>query len=179
MRSSTGPSVGGLARFFPEHWARLEAGAAAGRGAGPAGEGDIVDTYYRLLADGDPAVRERAAAAWCAWESATVAWPPETELAPKFRDPRFALAFARIVTHYVRHNAWLDDGVLLRQAATLDATPGVLINARLDLQAPLQNAWRLREAWPAAELVVVDGSRHGASGPVEQAIVEASDAFRP
>ena len=28
----------------------------------------------------------------------------------RFSDPRFALAFARIVTHYVRHDAWLGDG---------------------------------------------------------------------
>jgi len=34
-------------------------------------------------------------------------------LAPRFTDPAYAMAFARLVTHYVRHNAWLEDDGLL------------------------------------------------------------------
>ena len=105
---------GGVAAFFPEQWERL-------RAALPADErdGDIVEAYHRLLFDPDPTVRERAAFEWCLWESATPAWPPAPGLAHRYTDPKFALAFARLVTHYVRHDAWIEDGSLLRDAERL------------------------------------------------------------
>lgn len=110
---------GGVAVFFPEHWERLRAALpVADR------DDDIVDAYHRLLHDPDPVVRKRASLAWCMWESATPAWPPTSGLAERFTDPAYALSFARIVTHYVRHDAWLEEGALLRNAAALDSIPG-------------------------------------------------------
>ena len=76
-------------------------------------DGDIIETCHRLLHDRDPAVRQQAAFGWCTWESAGIAWPPTPRLAPRFTDPAYAMAFARLVTHYVRHNAWLEDDGLL------------------------------------------------------------------
>jgi proline iminopeptidase len=102
-------------------------------------------------------------------------WPPQEGLAPRFRDPAYALAFARIVTHYVRHDLFLEDGALLRGAGVLADVPGVLVQARLDLQAPLENAWALREAWPGAQLVVVDEVGHGLEPGVERQLVRATD----
>ena len=163
---------GGLALFFPEQWNRLEAAVSDVRG-----EGDIVDTYRRLLSDSDPEVRAKAAEAWCLWESATPDWPPRTGLAERFRDPRYAAAFARIVTHYAGHYAWLEDGVLLRDATALVETPGVLISGRFDFQAPIANAWMLKEAWPRAELVIVDDAGHGAVTGVNSEIVRATRRF--
>jgi proline iminopeptidase len=163
---------GGLARFFPEQWERLVAAASsAGR------EGDVVDAYYRLLNDPDASVRREAAEAWCLWESATPAWPPTKGLAERFRDPDYALAFARIVTHYVRHNAWLEDGALLRGAAALAQTPGILVNGRFDFQAPIANAWELKNVWPRAELVIVDDAGHGANANLSRELVRATDRF--
>jgi proline iminopeptidase len=151
---------GGVAVLFPEQWERL-------RAALPAAErdGDVVEAYQRRLNDPDPTVRRRAAEAWCLWESATLAWPPTTELAERFTDPTFAMAFARIVTHYVHHDAWLQDGCLLRDADALADIPGILVNGRFDLQAPIANAWELQRAWPRAELVIVDDAGHRADHP--------------
>jgi proline iminopeptidase len=141
-------------------------------------DGDIVDQYYRLLFDADPAVRERAAFEWCMWESATPAWPPSPGLAPRFEDPKFALAFARMVTHYVRNNMWLEDGALLREAAAISDIPGVMINGRFDFQSPIANAWELHQAWPRAELVIVDNAGHAADNAgITQELVRATDTF--
>ena len=164
---------GGLARLFPEQWERL-------RIALPVAErdGDVVEAYHRLLNDPDPAVRRQAAEAWCTWESATPAWPPQTGLAERFTDPDYALAFARIVTHYVRHNAWLEDGILLRDAGALAEIPGILVNGRFDFQAPLANAWELRRVWPRAELVVVPDAGHaGDDERLGRELVRATDRF--
>ena len=95
----------------------------------------------------------------------------------RFTDPRYALAFARIVTHYARHNAWLEDGALLRGAEALAEIPGVLVNGRFDFQAPLQNAWELRRVWPRGELVVVDEAGHSGSAALERELARATDRF--
>ena len=105
---------GGLAVLFPAQWDDLCAALPAAER-----DGDIVEAYGRLLNDPDAAVRRRAAEAWCMWESATPAWPPTTGLAERFTRPDFAMAFARIVTHYVRHNAWLEDRSVPGAAASL------------------------------------------------------------
>jgi len=163
---------GGLARFFPEHWDRLVSALPPAERAG-----DVVDAYHRLLNEPDPEVCRRAAEAWCLWESATPSWPPRAGLAARFQDPDYALAFARIVTHYVRANGWLEDGVLLRGAGALAETPGVLVHGRFDFQAPLQNAWTLKRSWPRAELVVVDDAGHAAGDAVARELVRATDRF--
>jgi proline iminopeptidase len=164
---------GGVAVLFPEQWDRL-------RGGVPRAEhdGDIVEAYSQDLHDPDPEVRRRAALAWCTWESATPAWPPTTGLAERYEDPDFALAFARLVTHYIRHDLFLEDGVLLRHADSLADIPGILLNGRLDLQAPIGNAWELKRVWPGAELVIVENAGHIGDDPgLTQELVHATDRF--
>jgi proline iminopeptidase len=163
---------GGLARLFPAQWERLcDALPVAERG------GDVVEAFNRLLNDPDPVVRRRAAEAWCLWESATAAWPPTAGLAERFTDPAYAMAFARIVTHFVRHNAWLEDGVLLRGTGALADIPGVLVNGRFDFQATLASAWELSRAWPRAELVVVDDTGHAPNARLNEELIRATNRF--
>ena len=163
---------GGVAVFFPEQWERLRAGLPVAER-----DGDIVEAYHRLLYHPDPTVRQRAAEAWCMWESATPAWRPTTGLAERFTDPAYALAFARIVTHYVRHDAWLEDGSLLRNAGLLADIPGILVNGRFDFQAPIANAWELKRVWPGAELVIVDEAGHSVNPGLAQELIRATDQF--
>jgi proline iminopeptidase len=151
---------GGVAPLFPEQWERLRAGVPDSDR-----NGDIVEAYARMLHDPNPTVRRRAALDWCTWESATPDWPPTPGLAKRFTDPDFALAFARLVTHYVRHDDFLEDGMLLRDAGVLADIPGTLVNGRFDLQAPIANAWALHRVWPQAELVIVDDAGHAADEP--------------
>jgi proline iminopeptidase len=162
---------GGVAILFPEQWERLRAGVPAVKQ-----DRDVVEAYYQLLNDPDPAIRERAATAWCIWESATPEWPPAQGLSRRFSDPAFATAYARIVTHYVRHNAWLEDERLLRGAGALAAIPGLMVNGRFDFQAPIGWAWDLKRAWQTAEYVIVDDSGHDASAKsVSDELVRATD----
>jgi proline iminopeptidase len=162
---------GGVAALLPEKWERLLAGVPAAER-----DGDIVGAYSRMLHDLDPDVRRRAALAWCTWESATPAWPPTTGLAERYADPDFALAFARLVTHYVRHDLFLEDGILLRNAHTLADIPGILVNGRFDLQAPIGNAWELNRAWSRAELVIVEDAGHVGDDPrLTQELIRATD----
>ena len=162
----------GVASFFPREWERFVSGAPAAER-----EGDLVAAYNRLLEDPRPSVRARAADDWTAWELAVMSLQPEPELPHAWRDPAFRLARARIVTHYFRHGAWLEDGVLLRNAGMLAGVPSVLIHGRLDLGGPLATAWNLARRWPGSELVV-EGAGHRVTDPgMSERVVEATDRF--
>ena len=163
---------GGAALLFPEQWERL-------RDAVPAAErhGDIAGAYYRLLHDANPSVRADAAMNWCRWESITSLSAPAQELSPRFLDPDFRMAYARIVTHYVTHNAWLEDGAVLRDAVRLADIPGVMVSGRVDVQAPLRWAWDLKRAWPAVRHVIIDKAGHAGSVAATAELISATDEF--
>jgi len=76
------------------------------------------------------------------------------------------MAYARLVAHYARHNAWPEDESLLRGRCVAANVPGILVNGRLDVQAPIGGAWDLHRAWPRAKLVIVDDAGHDASNAI-------------
>jgi len=162
-----------VGRYFPAEWARFQHGVpAADR------DGDLTAAYYRLLHDRDPAVRERAARDWCRWEDSHVAVRSDHRPDPRYEDPRFRMAFARLVTHYWHHAAFLEDGALLRDAGRLHGIPGVLIHGRIDLSSPIDVPTQLHAAWAGSELIVIDEAGHGAGQPrVHRAVTSAIDHF--
>jgi proline iminopeptidase len=163
-----------MGRIFPEAWSRFR-DAVSERER----DGDLAAAYARMLADPDPAVRERAAQEWCRWEDVHVSTAPGHEPDPRYEDPRFSMRFARLVTHYWRHAAFLEDGALLRDAVRLAGIPGALIHGRLDISGPADIAWKTAQVWKDAELVLVSNEGHGISGDATlQAILAATDRFR-
>ena len=146
-----------MGRVFPEAWARFRDHVPA-----PERDGELAAAYARLLHDPDPGTRERAAAAWCAWEDTHVATHPGHRPDPRYRDPRFRLAFARLVTHYWANAAFLPEGQLMAGMASLASIPAVLVHGRLDVSSPPDIPWELARRWPAARLVLIDDAGHGA-----------------
>jgi proline iminopeptidase len=162
----------GVGRFFPEEWARFRAGVPE------AERGDLVAAYARLMENPDPGVRTQAAADWLAWEDTVISLEPNGKPnAYSSRPPDAALAFVRICAHYFSHGAWLEEGELLRNAGRLRSIPAVLMHGRLDLGSPLGTAWELAQAWPDAQLLVIDDSGHTGSGTMEDAILRTLDRF--
>ena len=143
-------------RFFPAEWHEF-------RDHIPTELRDmrLVDAYNTLLMDTDPAVAEAAAVAWCRWEDAHVATTRGAGPNPRYQDPTFRLGFARQVTHCWRHNSWLAPDEIVRNANRLAGIPGWLIHGRLDLSGPLDAPWRIHQAWPGSELIIVDEEGHG------------------
>jgi proline iminopeptidase len=161
-----------VGRLFPAEWARFrDALPEADRG------GSIVDAYARLLADPDPAVREKAARDWCDWEESHVNLDSEPRPNPRYTDPRFRMCFARLVTHYWRHSAWRAEGQLLAGVARISHIPAALVHGRLDLSCPPDVAWRLAQRWPAASLHIVPGMGHSAGGAISDHVITALDHF--
>ena len=86
------------------------------------------------------------------------------------------MAFARIVAHYFRHGAWLDDGQILRDAGRLAGIPGVLIHGRFDLGGPADTAWQLARVWPGARLHLV-ATGHAGGQEMTRRTLEATNRF--
>jgi proline iminopeptidase len=163
----------GLRLLLPEQWERFRAGAPD-----HLSEGNLVEAYRQLMEKPDQAVREAAAHQWCTWEDAVIAHETQGSPGQYSAKPDTAkLAFVRICTHYFAHHGWLDDGQLLRDAHRLRGIPGILIHGRLDLSGPLLTAWELAQAWPDAELMVVEDSGHTGSPGMEAALRLAVSRF--
>jgi proline iminopeptidase len=145
-----------VGRIFPREWDRFAAAVPDALRHMP-----LVDAYARLLFDPDPAVCDHAARNWCAWEDAHISLAPGHTPSERYEDPEFRLRFARLVTHYWRHAAFLQDGQLLGNAATLNGIPGVLVHGRYDVSSPLETAWRLAQHWATSELRIIDDEGHG------------------
>ncbi|MGB8626008.1 MAG: prolyl aminopeptidase [Candidatus Cybelea sp.] len=147
----------GVGRIFPQQWERFAAIAEGDRDR----ELQLPALYNERLFSEDAAVRERAAREWCDWEDAHVSLAPGYAPNPRFEYPAFRLLFARLVTHYWRHAAFLEEDRLIRNASTLASIPGVLIHGRFDVSGPLETAWSLHKNWRGSELHVVEDAGHG------------------
>ena len=160
-------------RYFPAEWRRFQEGVPE-----KARDGDLVAAYYELLQSDNAAVRERAARDWCRWEDAHVSVLPDHKPNPRYDDPQFRMGFARLVTHYWHHAAWLEDDELLRGAGRLKGIPGVLIHGRIDLSSPPDIPWLLAANWPGSELRIVEGAGHGGrDAGMGEAVIAATGRF--
>jgi proline iminopeptidase len=126
-----------------------------------------------MLFDPRPDVCAAAARAWCDWEDVHVSLTPGHIPTPVSRNPMFRLCFARLVTHYGRHAAFLEPDQLIHDAERLAGIPGVLIQGRCDVSGPLESAWRLSRRWRESRLVIVDDAGHGGGPSFTGAIVSA------
>ena len=160
-----------MGRVFPREWDRFRAGVPEADQ-----DGDLAAAYSRLLHHPDPAVRAKAAQDWCDWEDTHVSLAPDAEPSMSVVEPARQLAIARLVTHYWGNGCFLDDGQLLRDAARLAGIPGVMVHGRYDVSGPLDVAWRMHQAWPDSELVVLGDAGHG-GGSMPAAVVAATDRF--
>ena len=100
---------------------------------------------------------------------------PGYEPDDRYKDPVFRLRFARLVTHYWGHAAFLEEGILQRDAGKLAGIPGVLIHGRLDISSPVEVAWKMAQAWPDADLHIVEAAGHGVG--LSNLVLQAVDRF--
>jgi proline iminopeptidase len=77
----------GVAPLFPEQWVRFQEGVPEGRR-----DGDLVEAYYDLLNDADPAIRAKAAQDWHDWEAASLSADPDATPPLEWSEPRFRTA---------------------------------------------------------------------------------------
>jgi len=141
---------------------------------------DLIAAYHRRLTHPDPAVRTKAARAWCRWEGSTVTLRPDEGWATAFGASATALlATARIENHYFRHAGFLEEGRLLDDVARIRHIPAVIVQGRYDLCTPPLTAWELHKAWPEADFQLIGDAGHAYTEPgVLDRLIRATDAAR-
>ena len=162
----------GVGRLFPQQWERfIDAIPQQLRHLRP------VEAYARMLGNPDPIARDHAAREWCAWEDTHVSLTPGHTPNPRYQDPEFRLRFARLVTHYWQHAAFLEEDQLMRDAAKLNGVPGMLIHGRFDVSSPLETAWQLSRRWTTCRLRILDDAGHGGGNRFVPAVIDALNTF--
>jgi proline iminopeptidase len=163
----------GASMVFPEHWQAFLAPIPE------AERGDLLGAYHRRLLGAEPAEQLAAARAWSVWEGATSSLRPNPERANQFGSPEFALALARIETHYFVNRGFFDDEQqLLRGVDAIRHIPAVIVQGRYDVVCPIESAWELHERWPEADFRVVVDAGHSAYEPgITAELVAATDRF--
>jgi proline iminopeptidase len=141
--------------------------------------GDMIAAYHRRLTSGDTRSRMAAARAWSMWEGAALSLIPDPDRIARFGAESYALAFARIESHYfVNRGFFPRDGELLLQAARYAQIPGVIVHGRYDVVTPVCAAVRLHRAWPQSELRIVADAGHAMTEPgIVHELVRATRRF--
>lgn len=146
----------------------------------PEERGDLIAAYHRRLTGDDPDVQLKAARAWSVWEGTTISLLPDPARIAAFGDARYALAFARIESHYFQNRGFFArDDQLIADAHRLRAIPGVIVHGRYDLCTPISTAWDLHKAWPEAAYRVVADAGHAMTEPgIVHELVAATEGFK-
>jgi proline iminopeptidase len=147
----------------------------------PAAErGDLVAAYHRRLTGEDEVVKLAAARAWSIWEGTAISLLPDPARVAAFGEPSYAIAFARIETHYFQNRGFLErDDQLIADAVRLRGIPGVIIHGRYDLCTPISTAWELHKVWPEASYRPVADAGHAMTEPgIVHELVTATDEFK-
>ncbi|MGS1015866.1 prolyl aminopeptidase [Allosphingosinicella humi] len=162
----------GVSEMFPDKWERLVSLIPE------AERGDILAAYHRRLTGDDREVQIAAARAWSLYEGETVTLLPDPRLTQQHDAPEFAVAFARIETHYFMHGCWLEPNQLLRDVGRLADITGTIVHGRYDMPCAPRFAWQLHKAWPKADFHLVEGAGHAfsESGILDQ-LIRATDRY--
>mmetsp|Transcript_35400 Transcript_35400/g.92625 ORF Transcript_35400/g.92625 Transcript_35400/m.92625 type:complete len:372 (+) Transcript_35400:47-1162(+) len=128
--------------------------------------GDMIKAYYTRLTGDDPAVRDACALAWSKWEMATSKLKVDPKYLERADNPAWALAFARIESHYFVNGGFFDESFVLDNVDKIRHIPTTIVQGRYDVVCPFKTAWDLHKRFPEAEFLVCGGSGHSA-GEVE------------
>ena len=159
----------GVRRIYPERWAEFMGALSTPRD-------DLIAALHDILLGPDELAQRRVAKAWTLW-SEQIAQAESFDAADVERHaPATMLQKARIELHFAVNRYFLEEDQILRHCDRLPKVPILLIHGRRDLVCPLEAAYSLRQALPAADLRVLPRSGHLPVGEeMIDALVSATD----
>jgi len=163
----------GASRLFPDAWEHYLAPIPDVERA------DLISAYHRRLTSEDPTIRVTAARAWSVWEAATSFLHQDPGFIDSHKADDFALAFARIESHYFVNGGFFEvEDQLLRDVPKIRHIPTTIVHGRYDVVCPLNNAWDLHRAFPEATLEIIADAGHSAFEPgIADALVRATEGY--
>lgn len=106
-----------------------------------------------------------AAIHWALYESACASLIPNYETITTEGQKAHALAIARLECHYFKNHVIAPQNSLIGNIDKFRHVPAVIIHGRYDVICPLSTAYRLHQAWPEADYIVVPDGGHAAMDP--------------
>ncbi len=135
---------------------------------------DPLPNYYRRLMDPNPDIHGIAAQGWCGYESACVRLIPSNT-----SDVGASLPLARIEAHYFINKMFLPENHVLDHTGLINHLPCIIVQGRYDVICPPWTAQKLADAWPGAELIIVNDAGHSAFEPgIKAGLVKATDQMK-
>ncbi|MCO5583321.1 hypothetical protein L7F22_037231 [Adiantum nelumboides] len=142
---------------------------------------DLIAAYYKRLTSDDKDVRLQAAKRWTRWEMSTLRLYTNEEVIKRADVDDYAVAFARIESHYFVNAGWMEDGQLLKKENIdkIRHIPATIIQGRYDVVCPAKTAYDLHKVWPQADYYLIPDAAH-ASGElgIAHQLISATDKYR-
>jgi proline iminopeptidase len=150
----------GARELFPERWEEFVAPIDA------SDRDDLLGAYHRGLNSGDAGLERKLARSWSVWEGATSSLLADPEREKAFAADDFAIALAKIETHYFVNRGFFErEDQLLNHIDRIRKIPAVIVQGRYDVVCPPVTAVELARRWPEAELRIVPDAGHSAFEP--------------
>lgn len=150
----------------------------------PAEQDDLMTAYYKRLTGDDEDAKLACAAAWSKWETATSRLIVDPEYIKKSTNPKWALAFARIESHYFVNGGWMEDGQLLKNVDKIKHLPIAIVQGRYDIVCPAITSYELYKALGGEQndkltyKVLGDCGHSAHEKAIEEELVRITDAFK-
>ncbi|PHV28457.1 prolyl aminopeptidase [Janthinobacterium sp. BJB426] len=163
--------IEGVRWFYPELYEEFAAPIPAEE------RGDLLAAYVKRILSSDPAVYWPAARAWSRFEGRRVYLMPQPEDAP---NDALDLGVGRLESHYMANLGFFEEDQLIRNMGRIVHLPAVIVQGRYDAICPPLSAYRLKQAWPGAQLEMIPDAGHGAlEHGIASALVRATERFVP
>ena len=163
----------GASELYPDQWELFVAPIPQNE------RHNLLSAYHRRLVSNDIETRLAAAKAWSIWEGATSFLHFDVSRTKQFGAPDFAIALARIETHYfINHGFFSAENQLLEDIDLIRHIPTVIVQGRYDVVCPMTSAWELVKCWPEADLRIVGDAGHSAYEPgITHELISATESF--
>jgi len=141
---------------------------------------DVLWNYWRRLTGDNEEVKLKFAKAWTKYEMATCKLFIDAESIAKIEVDKFALAFARIETHYFINNAFMKyDNQILKDACKIKDIPTEIVQGRYDVVCPCKSAYELHKSLNKSTLHMIPDAGHSASElGIIDALVRSTDKYK-
>ncbi|MGZ4957947.1 MAG: prolyl aminopeptidase [Methylomonas sp.] len=158
----------GVNRIYPQQWQDFSSSIPATAGT------SLMQGLYETVFGNDDAAARRAAQQWQAW-GGQVALGNDFSFSDQPIDDQ-ALMQVRMEVHYAKHGYFIAENQILENCAVLQDIPAMIIHGQNDLTCPLEAGWRLHQALPHAQYIVLPNAGHIAKGEdMIGALVSAAD----
>ncbi|KTC84874.1 prolyl aminopeptidase [Legionella brunensis] len=139
--------------FFPDYWQDFISLV-------PEDAHNLPKHYADIIQGNNELARMSAAKHWALWQARCGSLHPHLSIIDQYCVPHFALALAKIESHYVNHHYFIKENQVLSNANKIRHIPTYLIHGRYDMICPLAGAWELHQSLSASSLIIVRDAGH-------------------